>query len=217
MSAPGEPLFPGAVRTTELGAIIALGRREGPPELVLGPEEKALRDEYLAWPLREAEWCWGRLAGKTLLQRMFGLDPARVQLLRRESGAPKVVVDGVDHPSLFVSLSHTGRWAVAAVSRKPVGVDVADDEDGARLHRITRRALNDGEAEAIGAFDSHAHSAAVWALKEAGLKLREGGVFQPGARSVRVTSLAPASVADGTMAVRLFRVDEGAIALAANV
>src|SRR5207302_9113776 len=69
-------------------------------------------------------------------------------------------------------------------------------EDGRRLPRIARRVLSPGEADACGAFTDDGSQAAVWALKEAVLKLRIGGVFSPGAKSVRVEALHPARVAD---------------------
>ena len=95
-----------------------------------------------------------------------------------------------------------------------VGVDVADDEDGERLPRIAGRVFSEGEAEECGAHASVAAQAAVWAIKEAGLKLRIGGVFSPGARSVRVKSLEPVQVADPRLEIALFRVLGAAVAVA---
>ncbi len=74
--------------------------------------------------------------------------------------------------------------------------------------------LSPGEAEACGAFTSDATQAAVWALKEAVLKLRIGGVFTPGARSVRVEQLEPARVGNEGTRVALFRLTHGAVAVA---
>jgi len=93
-------------------------------------------------------------------------------------------------------------------------VDACDDDDGPRLPRIARRVFDDGEAEACHAHASPATQAAVWALKEAGLKLHGGGILTPGLRSVRVESLEPARVADPAMQVALYRLPHAAVAVA---
>jgi hypothetical protein len=54
----------------------------------------------------------------------------------------------------------------------------------------------------------------VWAIKEAVLKLRIGGVFDPGARSVRVLALDPPQVGDVTVQVQVLRLPEAAVAVA---
>jgi hypothetical protein len=54
----------------------------------------------------------------------------------------------------------------------------------------------------------------VWALKEAVLKLRIGGVFDPGASSVRVLALDPPRVANAGVSVELLRLPEGMCAAA---
>ena len=74
--------------------------------------------------------------------------------------------------------------------------------------------LSEGEADACGAFTDDTTQAAVWALKEAVLKLRIGGVFSPGAKSVRVESLEPARVGNASTKVALFRLPHGAVAVA---
>jgi len=148
-----------------------------------------------------------------LLRLGFGLEPERVEVLPEESGAPSAWVDGARHP-LQLNLSHTRTWAVAAAAEFTVGVDVADDADGRRLPRIERRVMSGNEATQCGAHTNERTQAAVWAMKEAGLKLRVGGVFSPGARSVHILSLEPPRVADPTMTLSLFRLPDAAVALA---
>lgn len=211
---PGRPLALDVVESDGRGvALLAHAREPREVEAALGPEELALLAQ-MPWPLRRAEWLAGRRVLKLLLQRAFGLAPERVQVLPADSGAPTVRVDGALHPGLTVSLSHTRGYAVAAAAAFPVGIDVCDDADGPRLPRIARRVFNPGEAEGCAAHASPAHQAAVWALKEAGLKLRIGGVFDPGARAVHVLSLAPPRVKDSTMRVELFRLPAAAVAIA---
>jgi len=214
VDAPGQPLPLGEVVTDALGAaLLAHAREDGEVEVVLGPGEAKLLAE-MPWPLRRAEWLAGRRVAKALLQVARGLDPKRVDILPRDSGAPMVLLDGVEVKGLVLSITHTRRYAVAAVADGPVGVDACDDADGTRLPRIARRVLNPGEAERCGAHKSPQTQAAVWALKEAGLKLRIGGVFDPGAKSVCVEALDPPRVADGTMQVKLYRLPDAAVAVA---
>ncbi len=208
---PGKPLTPGLLEHDAAGAMLLAIRRDGPVSLELGPREWGVLEGMKGWPLREAEWRAGRHVAKEVLRQGFGISHARVEILPAESGAPVLYVDGVTHPGLFLNLSHTTHWAVAVVAPFPVGVDVADDEDGERLPRIAKRVFSEGEAEACGAHDSVANQAAVWAVKEAGLKLHIGGVFSPGARSIRVLSLNPAQV--DKLSVALYRLSDAAVAV----
>jgi phosphopantetheinyl transferase len=213
---PGRPLALDVVESDGRGvALLAHAREPREVEVPLGAEEQALLAQ-MPWPLRRAEWLAGRRVMKQLLQRAFGLAAERVQVLPAESGAPLLRVDGALHAGLTITLSHTHGYAVAAAAAFPVGVDVCDDVDGPRLPRIARRVFNPGEAEACGAHASAGHQAAVWALKEAGLKLRIGGVFDPGARAVHVLSLEPARVKDSTLRVELFRLPAAAVAIAVD-
>lgn len=214
MPSVGRPLAAGTLEPDALGAkLLAHEREPGEPHVVLGPREQQLLSE-MPWPHRRSEWLHGRRVAKQLLLDGFGLDPARTEVLPAPSEAPEVWLDGERVKDLVINISHTKRYAVAAASAFPVGVDVCDDEDGRRLPRIARRVMSDGEAEACGAFTDDGTQAAVWALKEAVLKLRIGGVFSPGARSVRVESLSPARVANEGTRVELFRLPHGAVALA---
>ena len=213
---PGAPLPLGvAVPLDGYGHALALERAEGLAPEALGPREQQVLAGLSGYPLRRAEWLAGRAAAKALLAQALGLDAARAEVLPLESGAPAVWVDGVRRADLVLNLTHTHRYAAAVVAPFPVGVDACDDRDGPRLARIARRVFSEGEAEACGAHRSAQTQAAVWALKEAGLKLRIGGVFDPGARSVRVVSLEPARVADPSVRVALFRLPHAALALAA--
>ena len=211
---PGRALTPGLLERDALGATLLAIPRSDALGVELGPRELRVLEGMKDWPLRAAEWRAGRQVAKEVLRQGFGIAPARVEILPAESGAPVLYVDGAVQQALFVNLSHTSHWAVACVAPFAVGVDVADDEDGQRLPRIARRVFSEGEAEQCGAHDSVANQAAVWALKEAGLKLHIGGVFSPGARSIRVLSLEPPQVADPKLAVALFRLSDAAVAVA---
>ncbi len=214
MSAPelGPELPSNAARGLMDVAVLAEPRVEGEPAVVLGPRERQLLSE-MPWPLRRSEWLAGRRAAKALLSAL-GLAPERVEILPLESGAPALHLDGTPHPTLVLSLTHTRRWAVAAVAQGPVGVDVCDDADGHRLEHIGSRVFSAGEAEGCQAHRSPRHQAAVWALKEAALKLSQGGVFDPGARSVTVASLTPPALSRPLLRVALARLPDAALALA---
>ena len=179
----------------------------------LGPREVELVAR-LVWAPRRDEWIAGRAVAKAALLEAFALASWRVEILPAASGAPEVHVDGARRADLHVSISHTRHCAVAAVSLAPVGVDACDDDDGPRLPRIARRVFDDGEAEACHAHTSPETQAAVWALKEAGVKLHGGGILMPGLRSVRVESLEPPRVTDPFMHVTLYRLPHTAVAVA---
>ncbi|MFT3713421.1 MAG: 4'-phosphopantetheinyl transferase superfamily protein [Archangium sp.] len=217
MVPPGVPLQPGVVQEV-LGAFVLAERREpGEVAVELGPRETALLAE-MPWPLRRSEWLAGRRVAKRLLEHAFQLSPSRTEVVPLESGAPQVLVDGVPRAGLVLNISHTKGWAVAAAAIDRVGVDVCDDVDGLRIARIARRVFSKGEAEQCGAYDSVQTQAAVWALKEAGLKLFLGGVFDPGARAIRVESLSPPSViAKPPMRVELLRLPDAAVAVSRDV
>src|SRR4051812_36550380 len=157
----GRPLAAGLLEADALGAkLLAHAREPHEPVVVLGPREQALFAEMSAWPLRRNEWLHGRRVAKELLERAFGLDPKRTEVLPAPSEAPEVWFDGARRTDLVINISHTKRYAVAAASPFAVGVDVCDDEDGERLPRIARRVMSDGEAEACGAFTDHGTQAA---------------------------------------------------------
>lgn len=212
---PGRPFDANTVLDSLGASVLAERRVEGEAPVTLGPRETKLLGD-MPWPLRRAEWLAGRKVAKRLLEVAFGLPPSRVEVLPRDSGAPLVHVDGAPREGLVLNISHTRGWAVAAAAEGPVGVDVCDDIDGVRIARIAKRVFSEGEAEACGAFSSLEHQSSVWAIKEAGLKLRIGGVFDPGARSIRVECVFPARVADETMRVELLRLPDAAVAVARN-
>jgi phosphopantetheinyl transferase len=210
---PGVPLTPGAVLEVLGAFVLAERREEGEVAVELGPREQRLLDE-MPWPLRRSEWLAGRRVAKRLLQHAFALPPSRTEVVPLDSGAPQVLVDGAPRAGLVLNLSHTKGWAVAAVAVDRVGVDVCDDVDGVRIARIARRVFSEGEAERCNAYASTQTQAAVWALKEAGLKLFIGGVFDPGARAIRVESLEPPVVtATPPMRVALLRLPDAAVAV----
>ena len=103
----------------------------GVTEILNDPERKQF--EKFRSPKRRQEWFAGRLAAKRLVRRKLGGSGSRISLqdiriLARESGEPCVELP----PSFEVqwryplSISHSGRYAVAALAGvgKRVGADV---------------------------------------------------------------------------------------------
>jgi phosphopantetheinyl transferase (holo-ACP synthase) len=210
-------------RTLELGKVItldsgvslfALAREPAPARPTLCEREHAVFAEIEQYPIRVSEWLAGRAAAKALLEQAFGLGQATTEVLPRESGAPEVYARGSLEKSVFLNITHTRKYAVAAAARFAVGVDVCDDADGHRLARIERRVFSQGEADECQAHASPQNQAAVWAIKEAVLKLKIGGVFDPGARSVRIFSLDPARVGNPGVNVQVYRLPDAACAVA---
>lgn len=91
--------------------------------------EKRLEEEYLLSSRQTLARIDGRnesalasgLAARALLRELLSEQPetAAGELFYSENGKPL-------HPYAFVSLSHSGKYAAAAVSDSPVGVDIED-------------------------------------------------------------------------------------------
>jgi phosphopantetheinyl transferase len=192
-------------------SVARVGPRSIPPWL--GPREAEL---YQAFPYeaRALEWLAGRRTAKALLSAVHELAAEEVEILPRPNDAPSVVVDGQIREDIRISLTHTRTYVAAAVSTQPVGIDVCDFAEGRKMPRIAYRVLNEGEAEDTGAVESELRGAAVWALKEAGLKLDCGGIFQPGAKSIWVKSLEPIRLATGELSCEAWGLPHAVVALA---
>jgi phosphopantetheinyl transferase len=213
---------PGRVRRARVARASALSPKEQRARLKvprpaapswLSAREAALYGAF-SYEHRAREWLAGRGTAKALLLHLHGLDPRDVEILPEDSGAPAVHVRGKREKGLVLNLTHTTLYAAAAVSSRPVGVDLCDLEDGHRIRNIARRVFSEGEAEATGALKDPERGAFVWALKEAGLKVDIGGIFNPGARAIRVLSLYPPALANAGLEVGSWRLPGSALAVA---
>ena len=112
-----------------------------------------------------AEWLLRTEAGKRL-----GVAPKDVPLVTDEESRP--VLEGAD---LYCSVSHSGAWAVCALSDKPIGVDVevirAADE------KFMRRICSEDELRYVRYGDEgcFARFWECWTAKEALFKLTQQG------------------------------------------
>ena len=116
---------------------------------------------YFAWRLL----CMG-------LNRSLGLDADGIRLRRSENG--KWISDACE-----VSLSHCSGAAAAAVSRKPVGIDVEPAESPRYKEKLLDRIATEKEKETLGGLDASTGIAKLWTRKEASFKRRDQKLFSP--------------------------------------
>lgn len=109
-----------------------------------------------------------------------GKEVGPTEVLRGERGAPYLSGDGMP----FVSVSHSGKFTVCAVSDGRVGVDLqitspyrgeTEDEQAERLLRLARRFFHPSETEWIEK-DPRGRFFAVWSAKEAYVKYTGSGI-----------------------------------------
>ena len=116
------------------------------------------------------------LARKMLAER-FRISPSVIRLGQMENGQPVA-----ENLPCFVSLSHSGRWAMCALYEHPVGADI--EELSSRGQKLTSRICTDKEREYIyssGDFDP-LRFLKLWTAKEASVK-RLGEGLSGGLRS----------------------------------
>lgn len=154
---------------------------EGQAWLSLG--ERA-RFQELRFPKRRHDWLLGRWAMKALLRRElaargFGdVPPEQLQILPEETGAPVATLLASDagRLPLSISISHSGEWALVACSAElAVGADLEHVEP--RPPALLEDFFTQAEREAIGGKAGAERSiAAIWAAKEAALKVVRRGL-----------------------------------------
>ena len=141
---------------------------------LLSPDERERASGFRA-EKRQHEFTLGRAAARLLLSERLGVPPQEVPLAVEADGG--LLVDGSDY---HVSISHTARQAVAAVGKRPVGIDLEAIKD---LRAEIQRYIYHEDDYAL--FDSlpldrGRAQILAWALKEAALKARRSGLrFSP--------------------------------------
>jgi phosphopantetheinyl transferase len=140
-------------------------------------------------PKREQEFIAGRLAVRRALQSLIGNLPEALSIEREDDGAPRVV--GVESHDVVVSITHAGAraLAIAAHGPLPIGIDLTEWSDAARIRKVARRAFPRAhERDLVLASDRTAVRA--WALKEAVAKsLRMGLLEQAGFERIEVVGV----------------------------
>ncbi|GAB4033987.1 MAG: hypothetical protein Fur0012_14080 [Elusimicrobiota bacterium] len=116
-------------------------------------------------PKRKMEWYWARVAAKQLLSEVFSENPAKIEILSNKDRAPYAVLKGRKIP---ISLSHRENLCGCAVTISGhVGLDIEKKEK--KDLSLFSEYLDEAEySYCISHPDSFS---AVWALKEASLKM----------------------------------------------
>jgi 4'-phosphopantetheinyl transferase len=135
-----------------------------PWEEILSAAEKA---RLLEWKheKRRREFIAGRMAARLLLADRLKIPPTDISVGVADTGA----VHAGDH-NLFLSISHSGEWAAAAVGDKPLGVDL--ERITPRRPDLHRFILHFEEYNLLDRLPLTRDEALIlcWTLKEAALK-----------------------------------------------
>jgi len=135
------------------------------PKLDWFGEEELSESEVFRAEKRRDEWMCARMAVKRLaLNRGLAADPKHVRVVR-----PHVIAGGM---RLFVSLSHSERFAAAAMDDTPIGIDVQVLRDVDE--RTAKFFLTTGEAKAMRHCTIAHRLLHFWCAKEAEWKRRGG-------------------------------------------
>ena len=132
--------------------------------------ERAQRDRYLD-PARADVFARTRAAARAILAPLCGLEPHALRIERDPGGKPRLCAAGA--PSW--NASHSGRWALIAVGREPVGVDLeyARARPPEELRPIARRVFHEEEMRACDEAPAAARAAMfyrLWVRKESYMK-----------------------------------------------
>ncbi len=108
----------------------------------------------------------------TGIKRSLGLDAGRIDLHRNAEG--KWIANGCE-----VSLSHCKGAVCAAVSKRPVGVDIEPEDDPRYREALIDRIAADAEKNMIADLPVRTGLAKLWTRKEAAFKRTGGARFVP--------------------------------------
>jgi phosphopantetheinyl transferase len=129
-------------------------------------EEELRETELFRSEKRRDEWLCARMALKRLvLDRGLATDPRRIHLAR-----PYVIVDDVLR--MYASLSHSERFAAAAIDDEPIGIDVQALRDISE--RTAKFFLSANEAKTMRHAALTHRLLHFWCAKEAEWKRRGG-------------------------------------------
>ncbi len=139
-------------------------------QAMLSSEERA-RVQAFGAEKRRREFLLGRAAARTLLAERLRQVPGDVPLHVADDGA----VDVTGHP-LFVSITHSGDQAAAAVAGRRVGVDLGGITP--RREGVARFLLHPEENGLLDRLSMDRTRALIlcWTLKEAALKAQRTGL-----------------------------------------
>lgn len=141
---------------------------------------------------KQVEWMTGKIAVKRLVSAASGLAEHQITISAKEGGAPFLS----DFPEFSISITHSGRFAVAGLglNKKTVAVDIEQIEEN-RMEAVGRVAFSEKEQQLLKGKNARTHYI-FWTVKEAYLKyigkgfaeglkkveFLDGGIFHHGIR-----------------------------------
>ena len=145
-----------------------------------------------ATPRRRATFTAGRRAARRALAQRWGVLPAGLRIDADPAGRPIVSVGG--RPSATrISISHVGKWAIAAAAELPIGIDLVELEPlpaSMIEEAFAPRELAGFEHALRTQDDARVAPCLAFAAKEAALKWLGVGMAVP-LGAVRVTPRGP--------------------------
>jgi 4'-phosphopantetheinyl transferase len=149
-------------------------------ENILSPDEIVRAARFRFEPDR-ARWIRARSALRTILAGFAGTPAAEVRFVLGRHGKPALA----DGSGVEFSLSHSGDWAMIAVTRSvPVGIDIErirkNVDIAALLGRLGEKNLPEGQTALF----------TTWTRREAMTKALGGALMKPPSGDIRTLSLA---------------------------
>lgn len=146
---------------------------------ILAPEEEALLPAG-AHPRRRQQFAAGRLAAKLAAREFLSVSPRRAALQPDELGRPILQIDGQARPEVFVSITHSGSVAAAAVSNGPIGIDIEPiTPRAARLSEVALKEEERGELQTLAPWARPVEATFRWCAREAYAKWTGRGLREP--------------------------------------
>ena len=110
---------------------------------------------------------------KFLLAKQTGLDINKIVLDKHSNKKPYLP----SHPSVFFNLTHAGEYAIIAIARDPIGVDIEHVNKDFNYNEIIPSVLKNPEIdEVVNSNDKHRTFYKLWTRKEAIVKATGKGI-----------------------------------------
>ncbi len=163
----------------------------------LGTEEITFL-KTLRFSKRRKEWLASRIAMKRLLCSVEGgfaqYEMQAKQILKGQSGAPYILLDGNQHPATQISISHSNGYVLCACSRENIRLGADAERIETRSQEFVQDFFTQEEIRQIG--DSAVLATLAWSAKEAILKALSIGL-KVDTRSISVDVQTPGPSIDG--------------------
>lgn len=145
-----------------------------PPENVLSREETQ-RAARMSHARTQRNFRHARTALRLILGAYAQAEPAVLPIAAGQHGKPACALEGAPR----FNVSHSGEWALIALARADVGVDLEAVRPVTRLARLAENYFTPAEAEILAALPADARTDAFhacWTRKEAFVKTGGGGL-----------------------------------------